>query len=162
MNWLAEKDETIFLGQGMESGTFMSSTLKNVPDNKKLEFPVCEAFQAQFTLGLTIDGLIPISIFPRLSFLLLALGEIVNVWDKLPLFSSYQPKVIVRSAVGTSKPISPGIQHLNNYSMGIKSMLSTINLIELTQKNLIFDSYRRAYEGDRTSIVVEMGDLYSS
>ena len=46
MGLLAEHPDTLFLGQGVEyPGTFMSTTLDQVPMEKRLEMPVAEEMQ---------------------------------------------------------------------------------------------------------------------
>ena len=63
MHFLASKKNTIFIGQAVEvPGTAMSNTLKGISKNKLLELPVAEEMQMGVTLGLSMDGNIPISI----------------------------------------------------------------------------------------------------
>ena len=73
MDLLGANEKTIFLGQSVAvEGTAMRGTLLNVPANKLLELPVEEDFQMGLANGLALSGRIPISIFPRWNFLLLA------------------------------------------------------------------------------------------
>ena len=45
MEWLAERDNTIFLGQSVKySGNSIFNRLKTVSDQKKIETPVFEEF----------------------------------------------------------------------------------------------------------------------
>ena len=86
MEFLGSKKRTIFIGQAVEvPGTAMSNTLKNVSKKKLLELPVAEEMQMGITLGLAMDGNIPISIYPRWNFLLYAVNQLVNHIDKLNL-----------------------------------------------------------------------------
>ena len=72
-----------FIGQAVEvPGTAMSNTLSDVPKNKLLELPVAEEMQMGMTLGLAMDGNIPISIFPRWNFLLYGMNQLINHIDK--------------------------------------------------------------------------------
>src|SRR5215469_7304678 len=91
MKLLADVPNTVFVGQGMVGGTSMYSTLIDVPMEKRLEFPVAEDFQMGFCIGLALDGMLPIAIFPRFNFLLLALNQLINHLDRLPLYSDYRP-----------------------------------------------------------------------
>ena len=69
MNYLAENNKTIFIGQAVEvPGTAMSNTLKDIKKNKLLELPVAEEMQMGITAGLALNGNIPVSIFPRWNF----------------------------------------------------------------------------------------------
>ncbi|SVB88273.1 uncharacterized protein METZ01_LOCUS241127, partial [marine metagenome] len=75
MDFLAKDEKTIFIGQAVAyAGTAMTNTLKDVPKNKLREMPVTEELQMGVTTGLALDGWIPISIFPRWNFLLLAVN----------------------------------------------------------------------------------------
>lgn len=163
MHYLGRQDKSIFLGQGVEvSGTFMSATLDSVPLEKRLEMPVSESFQMQFTLGLAIGGYIPISLFPRQNFLLLGLADLVNVIDKMSILSEweYNPHIIIRTAKGTTRPIWPGIQHSGEYSEQIEQMLDNVEVIELEDKNQILSVYRKCYKEPGIYIINEYGDLY--
>ena len=76
MNYLAKQRKTLFIGQAVEyPGTAMYNTLTDISKSKKLELPVAEEMQMGITLGLALNGLIPISIYPRWNFLLL---ELIN------------------------------------------------------------------------------------
>ena len=82
MDFLAKDPKTIFLGQAVEyPGTAMSNTLKNVPKKKLIEIPVAEEMQLGISNGLALNNFIPISIFPRWNFLLLATNQLINHLD---------------------------------------------------------------------------------
>ena len=54
MEWLAQKQDTLFLGQAVEfDGTAITNTLRDVARSKLLEMPVAEEFQ----MGLSIEQL---------------------------------------------------------------------------------------------------------
>ena len=73
MDYLARDPRVMFLGQAVACpGTAMTNTLKDVPDSRKLELPVCEELQMGMSTGLALAGLVPVSVFPRWNFLLLA------------------------------------------------------------------------------------------
>ena len=79
MDYLAENKKTVFIGQAVEvSGTAMSQTLKEVDSKKLIELPVAEEMQMGITIGLALNGNIPISIYPRWNFLLLAMNQLIN------------------------------------------------------------------------------------
>ena len=66
MKMLSKKKQTIFIGQSVEySGNAIYNTLQGIPSHKKLELPVFEEVQMGMSLGLAMDGYIPISIYPR-------------------------------------------------------------------------------------------------
>jgi len=161
MSWLAEKDDTLFLGQSVKyPGTGMFDTLDHINHNKKLEFPVAENFQMGFSIGMSLNGIVPISVFPRWNFLLCATDQLVNHLDKLNKMSDggYLPKVIIRVAVGSETPIDPQDQHKGNFSTAFAKMLDYVNIIELTEPSMILPMYKFAYEGSGSTIMVEFPD----
>ena len=162
MNWLAEQEDTIFIGQGVvDGGVFMSSTLDDVPVTKKIEWPVTEAMQMGASIGIATAGYTCISLFPRHNFLLLGLSELVNWLDKMPEIAGVQPKVIIRTAVGTTRPIYPGIQHSGDFTEAFKKLLSTIEIIELKEPEQIFEAYQHAYHKQGATLISEIGDFYA-
>src|SRR3989338_11696828 len=115
MEWLAVQPKTIFLGQTVAGpGTFMFQTLRDVARDRTLEMPVNESFQMQFSIGLALAGYVPISVYPRQNFLLLATADMANMLDKIPAISSNQllPRIIIRVATGPDSPVHPGHQHV--------------------------------------------------
>jgi pyruvate/2-oxoglutarate/acetoin dehydrogenase E1 component len=165
MEWLAEKPDTLFLGQAVEyDGTAMSNTLKNIDKSKLLEMPVNEDMQMGMTLGMSLNGTVPISIFPRWNFLLLAANQLINHIDKLNIMSDgkYKSKIIIRVSIGSQRPLHPQYQHISDFTSSIKGMCDTIDIIRLDEPNQIFESFKYAYErkDNRSTILVEWGDFY--
>jgi len=163
MERLAQKQDTLFLGQAVKyEGTAMTNTLRDVARPKLLEMPVDEELQMGLSIGLAINGTTPISIFPRWNFLLLATNQLVNHLDKLPIYShgEFNPRVIIRTAIGSERPINPQIQHTGDFSDGFQLMLKTVDVIRLEEPEEIFNAYQFAYErkDNKSTILVEYGD----
>ncbi len=166
MEWLGSKPNTIFLGQAVQyNGTAMTGTLKNVDPLKLLEFPVTEDMQMGMSIGLSITGLVPISIYPRWNFLLLATNQIVNHLDKIPGMADvpYCPKVIIRTAIGSERPLHPQHQHVGDYTEAFRLMCPMIEVIRLDEPDQIFPAYEKAYTrtDGKSTIIVEWGDYYN-
>ena len=165
MEWLGQKPDTLFIGQAVAvPGTAMRNTLVDIADEKLLEFPVCEDMQMGFVNGLALSGdFVPISVFPRWNFLLLATNQIVNHLDKIADFSDYRPKVIIRTAIGSERPIHPQHQHIGDYSEVFTKMTNNIEVIRLDEPDQIFPAYEKAYLRDdgKSTILVEWGDYYN-
>ena len=88
MKFLGKQDNTIFVGQQTEfKGNALYNTMVDVPQDKRLEFPVAEELQMGVTLGLSMDGNIPISIYPRWNFLLYAVNQLINHVDKFKIMA---------------------------------------------------------------------------
>jgi len=165
MTFLGEKSDTIFLGQAVEyKGTAMTNTLKQVPKTKLLEMPVNEEMQMGITNGLAVAGSVPISIFPRWNFLLLGVNQLVNHLDKYSIYThgDYQPKAIIRTSVGSVRPLNPQIQHSGDFTEAFKKMLLTIEVIRLDEPEQVFPAYEKAYTrtDGKSTIIVEWGDYY--
>lgn len=166
MEWLGSKPDTLFMGQAVEyAGTGMTNTLANVDKKKLLELPVAEDFQLGVSIGHALNGTIPISIFPRWNFLLLATNQLVNHLDKIKLLShgEFNPKVIIRTAIGSERPLHPQAQHIGDYTDAYRLMLQTVDVIRLEEPDQIFDAYKLAYErtDNRSTVLVEYGDYYN-
>src|SRR6185295_1899835 len=107
-------------------GTAMFKTLRDVPPHKRLELPVAEDMQLGMATGMALAGMLPIAVYPRWNFLLLATSQLVLHLDKLPLMCrSVRPRVIIRTAVATEEPLNPGPQHLGNFCDAFDDMLET-------------------------------------
>ena len=165
MEWIAQQPRTIFVGQTVAGpGTFMYQTLRDLPAEKALEMPINESFQMQFTLGLALAGYVPVSVYPRQNFLLIATADMVNTLDKIPIISSYKllPKVLIRVAAGPDWPVHPGHQHVGNYAQAFREMFDWIEVTELNEPKEIFPSYKHALEREdnKSTILIEHGNFY--
>jgi pyruvate/2-oxoglutarate/acetoin dehydrogenase E1 component len=165
MDFLARDPRTIFLGQAVAyPGTAMTNTLKNVSRDKLLELPVAEEMQMGMSTGLALAGHVPVSIFPRWNFLLLAVNQVVNHLDKLPIVSNggYRPKVIIRTGIGSERPLHPQHQHVGDFTDAFRLMCKTIEVIRLDEPQDIFPAYQKALEraDGRSTLLIEHGDYY--
>ena len=161
MNWLSEHSNTLFLGQAVKyAGTGMFDSLIDIPDQKKLEFPVAENFQMGYSLGLALNGIYPVSIYPRWNFLLCAADQLVNHVDKIYWMSSgvSQPKMIIRVAKGTEIPVDPQDQHKGDFTDAFRKIFKYIDIIQLQRPEDILNSYKHAYYSPGVTILVEYPD----
>lgn len=164
MMMLAGHPQTIFLGQAVSCpGTSMSGTLEGIPKDKLIEMPVTEDMQLGVCIGMSLSGFIPVAIYPRWNFLLLATNQLVNHLDKLPIISNggYCPKVIIRVGVGSERPLHPQHQHIGDFTEAFRRMCWNIDIIELDSSKFIFPSYEQALKKERKStLLVEYSDYY--
>lgn len=160
MLYLSEQPDTIFIGQSMEyGGIAMASSFDMIPADKKMEMPVAENLQMGISTGLALTGHVPVSVYPRWNFLLLAADQLVNHLDKLSEMTrgKYNPKVIIRVAVGVKSPIDPQEQHVGDFTEGFKSILRNINVVKLNNAEDIMREYKKAYtsEDGVSTVLVE-------
>ena len=123
MDYLGRDDRLIVLGQAVAvPGTAMSNTLSDLPKTKLLELPVTEELQMGMSIGLALEGWVPLSVYPRWNFLLLAMNQLVNHLDKMQEISNhgYTTKVIVRTSVGSERPLHPQYQHVGDFTDGFR------------------------------------------
>lgn len=166
MEWLATQPKVMFVGQTVAGpGTFMFQTLRDCPKERTLEMPINESFQMQFTIGMALAGHIPVSVYPRQNFLLLATGDMANMLDKIPDISDgkWPLKVIIRVATGPDFPVHPGHQHIGNYAEALRKMFHWIDIVELDKVEQIFPAYEHALKrtDGRSTMIIEHGNFYN-
>lgn len=163
MSLLSKNPHTLFIGQAVEyEGTGLYDSLSHIPIKKRLELPVAEYFQTGLANGMAINGMIPVSTYPRWNFLLMGVDQIVNHLDKFSSISNgrLDTKVIIRVAVGSEYPVDPQCQHKGNFSDAFRSMLQSIELIELIEPKDIVPAYKKALNrtDGKSTILVEFAD----
>ena len=166
MEWLASQDKVMFVGQTVAGpGTFMFQTLRDCPKDRTLEMPINESFQMQFSIGLALTGYIPISVYPRQNFLLLAAADMANMVDKIPDISDgkWPFKMIIRVATGPDAPVHPGHQHIGNYADAFRKMFHWIEVVELDSAQQIFPAYVNALKRSdgKSTLIIEHGNYYN-
>jgi len=164
MEWLAEKDDTIVIGQSVKySGNAIYNTVKTLSMKKIMEVPVFEELQMGMSTGMALEGLVPISCFPRFDFLLRCVDSLVNHLDKMQVMTdgNFKPKVIIRTSIGSSKPLNGGVQSTNDYTEPFRQMLTEVDVVLLNEPKEIFPAFQRAYEREGSSLIVEWGDHYN-
>ena len=166
MDILASDPRTVFMGQAVAvKGTAMTTTLVNVPAEKKLELPVAEEMQMGLSTGMALVGYIPVTFYPRWNFLLLAVNQLVNHLDKVKHMTrdGWQPNVIIRTSIGSERPLNPQCQHLGDFTEAFRSMLTNIEVIRLEEPEDIVPSYTKALNrtDGKCTILVEYGDYYN-
>jgi len=166
MQNLAQDPRVIFLGQAVGvPGTAMRTTLEDIDADRLIELPVEEDFQLGMSIGMAIGGFIPVSIFPRWNFVLLAANQLVNHLDKLGEITGLDPapKVIVRTSIGAEHPLDPGPQHKGDFSDAFVLMCPHMDVVRLDTTEAIVPAYEKALmrPDGRSTLLVEWGDLYA-
>jgi pyruvate/2-oxoglutarate/acetoin dehydrogenase E1 component len=153
MTMLAQHTKTLFVGQNMRyDGQRMHASFAGVPMERRIEMPVSEDLQMGFCTGLALEGFIPVCVFPRIDFMLLAANQLVNHLDKI---TGFEPKVIIRTAVGSTKPLNPGPQHTQDHSEAFSLMLKNIPVFEFKP-----GVYEEAIELPGSVVIVERMERY--
>ena len=172
MEWLAEKDDTIFLGQAVNySGNAMFNTTKTIPTEKRIELPVFEDVQMGMSLGMAYEGVVPITSYPRFDFLICAVNQLVNHVDKMSIISEgqYQPRIIIRTSIGSRIPLDAGEQHTQDHTQAFKNLLKRVHVVVLDEWHDVFPAFEHAYNRQPVSkydslvtLLIEWGDHYNA
>lgn len=162
MQMLASDPSVIFVGQAVVyHGTAMHRTFEGIDPRKLVEFPVAEDLQLGFCTGLSLTGHLPVCIYPRWNFLLLATNQLVLHLDKLSVYSGFRPKVLIRTAVASGNPLNPGPQHLGDFTDAFKCMLKTVDVETIREEDDVIPAYRRALRRRGSTLLVEMTEKYA-
>ena len=152
---LAKDDRVRFYGQSIcYDGAAIFNSFEGIPIMQRVEMPVIEDFQLGFCIGISLHGIIPICTYPRMDFLVLAMNQLVNHLDKLPLMG-WRPKVIIRTCVGQKTPLDAGPQHTQNHVTALRLMLKNVEVHELTYAEQVVPCYMEALADDRCHLIVE-------
>ena len=160
MSKLGRLKNSIFLGQQVGVTDFYG-TLANVPISKRIELPVAEEMQLGMSIGMALEGYLPVSIFQRMDFLPRACDQIVNHLDKIERLSHgvYNPKVIIRTTVGSRRALDCGLQHCQDLTEGFRKMVK-FPVIKVITPREVKKAYKIARQIDTSIMIVEMAELY--
>jgi len=161
MEKFAKDKKVMFIGQQTASEDFYG-TLKDVPMKKRTEMPVAEELQMGISIGLAMEGFIPISIYQRMDFLPRACDQLVNHLDLIEEMSRgmFDPKIIIRTTIGTNNPFNVGLQHNKDLTRGFNMLLDNILLYNIKTVDEVNNIYDMARRGNRSMIIVEEQKLY--
>jgi pyruvate/2-oxoglutarate/acetoin dehydrogenase E1 component len=163
MEILATNEKVKFIGYNLRYGSRAYGTLKDIPFEKCIEMPVAENLMVGLAIGLSLEGYKPIVFFERQDFLLNGLDSIVNHLDKIETMAegAYKTPVIIRAIVGSRKPIDPGLQHTQDFTNSLKSMIS-FPVIDLRNVSEIIPAYEKALKMNGPIMLVERKELFET
>ena len=157
---LSENPKVIFLGQQVVSEDFYN-TLTDVPMHCRREMPVAEDMQLGISIGLALEGYIPVSIYQRMDFIPRAFDQLVNHLNLIDKLSRglYSPKVIIRTTIGSSKPLDVGLQHKKDLTEILKVAVD-FPILKVTIPEEVKLAYDLARISDKSICIIEVQDLY--
>jgi len=163
MKMLALDERIRFIGYNVKYGSRAYGTLKDISFEKCIETPVAENLMGGLAIGMSLEGYKPVLFFERHDFLLNGLDSIINHLDKIEKMSlgEYKTPVIIKAIVGGINPLNPGMQHMQDYTKAIKSMVS-FPVIDLIKVSEIIPTYEKALKMNSPIMIVEKRDLYES
>ena len=164
MGEIAQKDESLFIGQGLLTGDKVYGTLAKVPMNetvsKCLELPCAENLHMGAAIGLAMQGYRPIVIFQRMDFILLAADAIINHLCLMPKMSGGQFKlpVLIRVIVGSQdESFTVGPQHNKDFS---ELFMPYMSVYQFRRGMDIKNTYEMAWNEQEPAMLVEYKDCY--
>jgi pyruvate/2-oxoglutarate/acetoin dehydrogenase E1 component len=160
MEYLSKDDAVIFIGQEINT---CYGTMDTIPIEKTIMMPIMEDAQMGISIGLSLMGKTPVSLYTRMDFLILAFNQLINHLDVIKelSFGVYNPKVIIRTVVGDKKPIYPGPQHVQDFTDVLHAAnLKDIRIINLKHSDEILPAYINAKNHKMSTILVEYKQLY--
>jgi pyruvate/2-oxoglutarate/acetoin dehydrogenase E1 component len=161
MESLAQDHRVIFVGQAVAvKGTALRAHFVNIDPGRLIEVPVFEDTQAGMCLGLALTGYVPVCVFPRWNFAILAANQIVNHMDKWESMGGGKPHIIIRVAVGRDKPQDPGHQHKADYSEQFLDMCKHCTHHWCYEPDGVHIAYSKAISVPRIHIITEYGQFY--
>jgi pyruvate/2-oxoglutarate/acetoin dehydrogenase E1 component len=160
MELLCTISNVIFLGQQVGAEDFYG-TLSTIPAEKRLEMPVAEELQMGMSIGLALEGYLPISIYQRMDFLPRACDQLVNHLDLIAKLSNkkFNPKVIIRTTIGSVSPLDTGAQHSKDLTEGFQKLVH-FPVIKVRDVQEIHWAYDFARKCDCPIMLIEDQNLY--
>ena len=160
---------------GLSFDKAMDSLLENIQESytnwgkynkdRKIETPVFEETQMGLSIGLAMNGFVPVTCYPRFDFLLCAANQLVNHLDKMEemTLGTYKPRVIIRTSIGAKSPLNGGVQHTQDHTEAFRHLLENVEVVLLEDKKNIFPEYKRALEreDEKSTLIVEYGEYYN-
>ena len=161
MEELSKMENSVFIGYNIKYGSKCYGTMLNVPDDKIYEMPVTEALMTGMATGMSLNGQLPILIFERHDFMLLASDQIINHLDKITKLSEgqFNPKVIIRAIAGHDKPFDPGPQHKSNFTGFFKEHCH-FRVADCPDAETLAAAYDEAMTTSESIIIIEHKKAY--
>ena len=77
--------------------------------------------------------------------------------------NAFKFKTIIRTSIGSQRPLHPQHQHIGNFTDMVRNMCSSLDVISLHEPEDIFPSYKKALNRNdgKSTILVEFGDYYN-
>lgn len=162
MEKLAKDEKVFFVGYNVIYGNKSYGTLKDVPSEKKIETPLAENLMSGIATGLAMEGFKPVLYFERHDFMLVAMDALVNHIDKMEKLSQKEFKcpMIIRAVVGATKPLYPGLQHIQDFTEIFKKIFQ-FPVYEVKTLEDIREAYSEASRFNCPVMIIERKDLYS-
>lgn len=149
------EEGAIFIGYSLLPGDAMG-TLKNVPDDQKIETPVAENLMVGLAIGMSFEGFKPVVYFERHDFMLVAADAIGNHIDKIERIShgEFKVPIILKTVVDDGGLFYSGPTHSQNFTRLFREMVDFPVLEPLSSEEAL-EMYRYAKDSEGPVMIVE-------
>ena len=114
---LAQNPKVVFLGENIINSGRIYGTLDKVSTKSCIEMPVAENLIAGCGVGLAIAGYIPVVVFQRMDFMLIAADAIINHACLMPKMAEIKLPILYITFKATLKDsFYAGLQHTKDLS----------------------------------------------
>jgi len=153
-------EKAIFIGYNVARGDAMG-TLKNVPNDQKLETPVAENLMSGLAIGMSFEDFIPVLYFERHDFMLVAMDAIGNHIDKIERIShgEFKVPVIIRAVEAFGGPFYSGPTHHQDFTNVLKTLVDFPVLDPITGIDVL-KAFKGAFASKRPAIIIERKSRY--
>jgi deoxyxylulose-5-phosphate synthase len=160
MKMLANETNTIFVGYNVKYGSAYGS-LKDIPEDQKLETPLAENLMAGLAMGMSLEGFKPVLFFERHEFVLNACDAISNTMDIIETISDGQfaMPVIIKAVAGSVKPFYAGLTHTRNMTNIFRELVS-FPVYEPETAQEVIKAYEIAKESHSPVMICEKKELF--
>lgn len=151
----------IFLGQQVLSENFYD-LLTDIPKERRVEMPVAEEMQLGLSIGLALEGYLPISIYQRMDFIPRAMDQLVNHLNLTQQISRnrFVPKVIIFTTIGTKKPLDVGLQHSGDLTELMKKACN-FPVFLITNKDEAKGAFNFARHSGGSTMLIAKQELFN-
>ena len=145
----------IFIGYSIIPGDAMG-TLKDVPQDQKIETPVAENLMVGLAIGMSFEGFKPVVYFERHDFMLVAADAIGNHVDKIERIShgEFKVPVVFKTLIDDGGLFYSGPTHSQDFTNVFRELVD-FPVLHPESPEEALDMYRYAKDSDGPVMIVE-------
>ena len=145
----------IFIGYSIIPGDAMG-TLKDVPQDQKIETPVAENLMVGLAIGMSFEGFKPVVYFERHDFMLVAADAIGNHVDKIERIShgEFKVPVVFKTVIDDGGLFYSGPTHSQDFTNVFRELVD-FPVLHPESPEEALDMYRYAKDSDGPVMIVE-------
>lgn len=155
MEKLSKNPKVVFLGENIINSKRIYGTLDNVPLKSCIETPVAENLIAGMAIGLAITGYIPVCIFQRMDFMLIAADQIINHACVYPKLGIKCPVIFRTIKADLNEKFFVGHQHSKDLSHVFEHYMEVKQIPEYRPCDVYENALSKAKSRGLSTLLVE-------